>query len=109
MDGGTRAPYAVRNKRSVAEATGAGSRRNQDHDVTDRGRRGLRSVSCRSPPDQPVALSQRLLARPGNDARNDRSGLAILSGEFADRFAPRLAAGKGQTGITSRRPAGAGG
>src|SRR6266404_1817619 len=84
------------------------ARGNQDHDVTDRGRRGLRSASCRSSPDQPVALSQRLLARPGHDAGNDRSGIAILSDEFADLFAPGLAAGEGQAGIKSRRHADAG-
>src|SRR5258708_37464347 len=93
VDGGTRAPYAMRTSGPLPTRQAPGARGNQDHDVTDRGRRGLRPASCRSSPDQPVALSQRLLARPGNDARNDRSGLAILPGEFADRFAAGLAAG----------------
>src|SRR6266478_6684511 len=103
MDGGAGAPYAVLNQRADAA-----SKRKQDHDVTDGGRRGLRSASCRSSPDQPVALSQRLLARSGNDARNDRSGVAILSNEFADLIAAGLAAGAGQTGSKSRRHAGTG-
>ena len=64
-----------------------------------RRRRGLRSASRRSASDQPVALHERLLARPGDDARHDRSGLAILSDQFADLVAAGLAAGAGQAGL----------
>src|SRR5260221_7882997 len=78
------------------------------HDVTDRRRRGLRSASCRSSFDEPVALSQRLLARSGDDARHDRSGLAILSPKFADFGAAGLAPRAGQAGFESRRHEGAG-
>ena len=73
-----------------------------------RRRRGLRSASRRSASDQPVALHERLLARPGDDARHDRSGLAILSDQFADLVAAGLAAGAGQAGRKSRRHAEAG-
>ena len=78
------------------------------HDVTDRGRRGLRSASRRSSSDQPAALSQRLLARPGDDPRHGRSGVAILSGEFADHLAAGLAAVEGQTRLQPRGHEGAG-
>ena len=78
------------------------------HDVADRRWRGLRSASRRAAFDQPVALHERLLARPGDDARHDRSGLAILSDQFADLLAPGLAAGAGQAGRKSRRHAKAG-
>ncbi len=73
------------------------------HDVTDRGRRGLRSASSRSSFDQPAALSQRLLARSGHDTGNGRSGVAILSREFADHRAAGLAAFAGQAGVQPRR------
>ena len=104
MDGGPRAPYALSNQRDRRRE----QEETRDHDVNDRGRRGLRSTSCRSSPDQPVALSQRLLARSGNDAGNDRPGLAILSGEFADLLAAGLAAGQGQAGLAAPGHAGAG-
>ncbi len=68
-------------------------------DVPDCGRRGLRPAPGRAAPHQPVALSQRLLARPGDDPRHDRPGVAILSDPFADLLASRLAAGKGQARI----------
>ena len=73
------------------------------HDVTARGRRGLRSASGRSSFDQPVALPQRLLARPGDDAGHDRPGIAILSDQLADLVAAGLAAGAGQAGLQPRR------
>src|ERR1019366_2994956 len=106
MDGGARRPYAI--SIQALNLTSAATRGNQRHDVTDRGRRGLRSASCRSSPDEPLALSQRLLARSGNDPGNDRSGVAILSDKFADHIAAGLAAGAGQTGLTPRRYEGAG-
>ena len=60
------------------------TRKQRTHDVTDRGWRGLRSASRRAPSDQPAAVHERLLARPGDDARHDRPGVAILSDQFAD-------------------------
>ena len=51
---------------------------------------------------------ERLLARPGDDARHDRPGLAILSDQFADLVAAGLAAGAGQAGLQPRRHAEAG-
>ena len=66
--------------RSISAGSMAPRRRgNLAHDVTDCGRRGLRSASGRSSSDQPVAVSERLLARPGDDARDDRPGVAVLS------------------------------
>src|SRR3954463_11615058 len=69
---------------------------NELHDPTDSGRRGLRSASGRSSSHQPAAVSQRLLARPGDDARHDRPGVAILSAKFPDHLAAGLAAVAGQ-------------
>ena len=74
------------------------SRTRKHHDVAASRRRGLRPASRRSSSDQPVALYERLLARPGDDARHDRSGLAILSDQFADFLAAGLAARAGQAG-----------
>ena len=106
---GVRAAYAARDAASQREFERATSEEEtRGHDVTDRGRRGLRSASRRSSSDQPVALPQRLLARPGDDARHDRSGLAILSDQFADLVAAGLAAGAGQAGLKPRRHADAG-
>src|SRR5580704_1161849 len=53
-------------------------------DVTATWRRGLRPASGGPASDQPVALHERLLARPGHDARHGRSGVAVLSHAFAD-------------------------
>src|SRR5580704_3939900 len=81
---------------------GAAKRPNEEnwpYDVTIRGRRGLRPAPGRPASHEPVALSERLLARPGDHARHDRPGVAILSDPFADLSATRLAAGKGQAGI----------
>ena len=78
------------------------------HDVTDRGRRGLRSASGRPSSDQPAALYERLLARPGHHARHDRPGVAVLSHQFADLLAAGLAAREGQAGLEPRGHAGAG-
>src|SRR5882762_5688518 len=75
------------------------------HDVADCRWRGLRSASRRSSSHNPAALYERLLARPGDDARHDRSGFAILSGQFADLGASGLAAGAGQAGLEPRRHA----
>src|ERR1700754_3584534 len=92
----------------MAQTTASMRRTRKHHDVADRWRRGLRSASRRSASDQPVALHERLLARPGDDARNDRPGLAILSDQFADLLAAGLAAGAGQAGRRSRRHAATG-
>src|SRR5260221_5411299 len=73
------------------------------HDVADPGWRGLRSASRRSASHHPAALYERLLARPGDDARHDRPGLAILSGQFADLGTPGLAACAGQDRPWPRR------
>src|ERR1700694_4399882 len=88
MDGAAPAPYVVP-QQTVRRREPRG---NQRHDVTDRGRRGLRSASGRSSSDQPVALSERLLARSGDDPRDDRPGLAVLSRQFDDLGAARLSA-----------------
>jgi len=58
----------------------------------------LRSASRRSSPHQPAAVHERLLARPGDDARYDGPDFAVLSDQFADLVAAGLAAGTGQTG-----------
>ena len=71
---------------------------NRTDDVTDCGRRGLRSASGAASSHQPSALPQRLLARPGDDARHDRPRVAVLSAAFADFRAARLAARRGQAG-----------
>src|SRR6476620_9836984 len=86
----------------------AEARGNQRHDVTDCGRRGLRSASGPASFDEPVALPQRLLARPGDDPRNDRPGLAILPRELTDLVPAGLAADAGQTVLEPRRHESAG-
>src|SRR6476469_5465022 len=107
MDGKAGAPYAVATK--APNSMGAARHEETEtHDVTDRGRRGLRPASGRASFDQPVALPERLLARPGDDPGDDRPRVAILSREFADFLAAGLAAGAGQAGLQSRRHEGAG-
>ena len=95
-------------RRSLQDAVRARSPTRKHHDVAASRRRGLRPASRRSSSDQPAALHERLLARPGDDARHDRSGLAILSDQFADLVAAGLAAGAGQAGLEPRRHAEAG-
>ncbi len=108
MDGRTAAPYAGERTRRAGFKWCCGCEETRGHDVTDRGRRGLRSAPGRPPSDQPVALHERLLARPGHHARHDRPGVAVLSHEFADLVAAGLAARQGQAGLESRGYAGAG-
>src|SRR4051794_23969896 len=72
---------------------------NQLDDAADSRRGGLRPASGRPPPHQPAAVSQRLLARSGDDARHDRPGVAILSAKFPDHGAARLAAVARQAGF----------
>ena len=95
-------------RRGLQDAVRPRWRTRKHHDVAASRRRGLRSASRRSSSDQPVALHERLLARPGDDARHDRPGLAILSDQFADLLAAGLAAGAGQAGLGPRRHAEAG-
>src|SRR5215468_252223 len=86
----------------AAKRPGAKRKRNvkeeelEAYDVTDPGRRRLRPAPGRSPSHEPPALSQRLLARPGDDTRHDRPGVAVLSDQFADLRAAGLAAGARQ-------------
>ena len=90
-------------------------------DAVRRARRGNQAmtspiaggVDCDLHPAVPHLTSllpylERLLARPGDDARHDRPGLAILSDQFADLVAAGLAAGAGQAGLEPRRHAEAG-